>query len=154
MPVLFACCCCCVLALVVGNASETTVALSGPTQVTDVAIRGGSFAATNFDGDLLVTRASSSLVYLRRSLVDINIGTAVPAGNVVATATLKLTVHWGGAASARTVAAHSVTTPFVAAESTWDVASATTPWRTAAATSATKCPGPCRIMVAPRFPSA
>ncbi len=130
MRVLFACCCCCVLALLVGNASETTIALSGSTHVTDVAIRGESFAATNFDGDLLVTRASSSLDYVRRSLVDINIGNAVPPGNIVATATLKLTVHWGGAAAMRTVAAHSVTRPFVAREATWDVATASTPWST------------------------
>jgi len=54
----------------------------------------------------------------------------VPAGNVVATATLALTVHWGGAASTRTVAAHSVTRPFVAREATWDVATASAPWST------------------------
>jgi phosphatidylinositol-3-phosphatase len=123
-------CCCCVLAIAVAHASETTVALSGAAAVADVAIRGGSFAATNAEGGLLVTRNSSSLDYVRRSLLDINIGAAVPTGNVVANATLKLTVHWGGDVATRSVAAHPVTRRFVASEATWDVATASTPWST------------------------
>jgi phosphatidylinositol-3-phosphatase len=118
----------CVLAMTVGHASESTVVLTGAAHVADVAIRGGSFAAVNAEGELLVTRGSTSLDYVRRSLLDFNVASIVPAGDVVASATLKMTVHWGGAEAAREVAVRPITRPFVAREATWDVASASTPW--------------------------
>ena len=94
----------------------------------DTTIRGGTYAATNFDADLLVTRASSDPTFVRKALLDFDLAGAVPAGSVVQSATLTVTVHWGGVTAARGVGVFDVTTPFVASQATWDVASATMPW--------------------------
>jgi len=96
----------------------------------DTTIRGGTYADTNFDADLLVTRASSDATYVRKALLDFDLAGAIPSGTVVQSATLTMTVHWGGAAASRAVGVFDVTTPFVAGEATWKRASATTPWRT------------------------
>ena len=98
------------------------------TAPSDTTIRGGTYAHTNFDADLLVTRASSDPTYVRKALLDFDLAGAVPAGSVVQSATLTVTVHWGGVAAARSVGVFDVTTPFVASQATWDVASATAPW--------------------------
>jgi len=96
----------------------------------DTTIRGGTYASTNFDADLLVTRASSDPTFVRKSLLDFDLTGAIPSGSVVQSATLTMTVHWGGAAASRAVGVFDVTTPFVASQATWDVASATRPWNT------------------------
>ena len=94
----------------------------------DTTIRGGTYASTNFDGDLLVTRASSDPTFVRKALLDFDLTGAIPSGSVVQSAALTMTVHWGGAVAARSVGVFDVTTPFVASQATWDVASATRPW--------------------------
>ena len=109
-------------------AAQTTVTISGSPRVQDTAIRGGTFAATNFDGDLLVTRISSDATYIRRSLLDFDTESTIPAGSAIQSATLTVTVHWGGAQALRNVGVYPVTRAFKAGEATWDVADATTPW--------------------------
>lgn len=108
-----------------------TVTLRAPAAaVRDATIRGGSYAAVNFKNDLLVTRASASPEYIRRVLLDFDTGSTIPAGATITSATLRLTVHWGGATASRAVAVWDVTSPFVAAEATWDTADASSAWRT------------------------
>ena len=109
-------------------AAQTTVTISGSPGVQDTTIRGGTFAATNFDGGLLVTRVSSDPTYVRRALLDFDTGSTIPAGSAIQSATLTVTVHWGGAQALRRVGVYPVTRAFTASEATWDVADAATPW--------------------------
>jgi acid phosphatase len=95
----------------------------------DTTIRGGSYAAVTDNGTLLATRLSSDPSFTRRALLDFDTS-AIPSGATVTSATLTLIVHWGGTLSQRAVAVYNLTTPFVAAQATWDVASASTPWKT------------------------
>jgi acid phosphatase len=97
----------------------------------DATIRGGPYAATNDNGPLLVTRLSSNAEFTRRALLDFDTQSTIPAGATITSAKLTLTVHWGGVTPSREVAVYNVTTPFVPSQVTWDVASATTPWRKA-----------------------
>src|SRR5690242_7669437 len=89
----------CVLGLPTGARAQTTVTLDSSSNTADTAIRGGTFAATNFDGDLLVTRASSDPTYVRRTLMNFDTSTTIPAGARIESATLAITVHWGGSDS-------------------------------------------------------
>lgn len=108
--------------------AQTTLAISGASRVQDTAIRGGNYANVNFDGELLVTRASSDLTYVRRALLDFDTASTIPAGTTIQSATLTVTVHWGGATALRRVGVFPVTRSFTASQATWDVASSTTPW--------------------------
>jgi acid phosphatase len=104
------------------------VTLRGPTTVKDVAIRGGSYAAVNLEGGLLVTRASSNPEYERRTLLDLDTQASIPPDSLITSATLTLTVHWGGVTQLRDVAVYPVITAFVASQATWNTATASTPW--------------------------
>jgi hypothetical protein len=119
------------LSAVVVIAASTAVTIRLPQAgAGDTTIRGGSFAAVNFDTDWLVTRASSDPQYVRRALLDFDLTTAVPAGSTIDSASLTLTVHLGGADASRMVGVFDVTRPFVPSQATWDVADASTPWAT------------------------
>jgi acid phosphatase len=96
----------------------------------DATIRGGPYAATNDNGSLLVTRLSAEPEFIRRALLDFDTQSTIPAKAVVTSAKLTLTVHWGGDVAQRDVAVYNLTKTFVPSQVTWDVASATTPWRT------------------------
>ena len=121
---------CAALLVARAAAAQTTVTLDTPAVATDTTIRGGIYAATNFDADLLVTRASTNDSYQRRALLDFDTASAVPKGTTVESAVLTMTVHWGGTTSARRVAVYAVTRAFDASQATWDIASSTTPWAT------------------------
>ena len=108
--------------------AQTTVTLDTGSTSADTVIRGGTFAATNFDGDLLVTRSSSDPTYDRRSLMDFDTSTTIPAGATIQSATLTVTVHWGGTDSTRQVGVYPVTRSFVASQATWDIAANNSPW--------------------------
>ncbi len=110
--------------------AQTTVTLNTASHVADTAIRGGSYAATNFDGRILFTRASSNPQYQRRSLFDFDTETTIPAGASVRSATLTVTVHWADVAATRNIGVYPVTTAFVANQATWDAATMSTPWMT------------------------
>jgi acid phosphatase len=109
-------------------AAQTTVTLNTSSRVADTAIRGGSYAGTNFDGHVLFTRASSNAEYQRRSLLDFDTETTIPAGAAIQSATLTLTVHWGDTQASRQIGVYPVTTRFVAHQATWDIATISTPW--------------------------
>jgi len=111
--------------------AQTTVAVSGSPAVQDTTIRGGAFAATNFDGGLLATKLSSNATYIRHALVDFDTGTTIPAKSGIQSATLTLTVHSGGPQPLRTIGVYPVTRGFTDREATWDTATVTTPWTTA-----------------------
>src|SRR5262245_26177421 len=86
----------CVFGWLSGSASAQTVVLSQPgTQVTDTTIRSGSFSNTNYDGQVLVTRASSDPEWLRRTLLKFDTKNTIPEGKHVVSATLTLTVKSG-----------------------------------------------------------
>jgi hypothetical protein len=121
----------CLVGAAVTAEAQTTVTLNTPAHVKDVAIRGGSYAATNFEGDLLVTRASSNPTYVRRALFDFDTETTIPAGATIQSAIVTVTVHWGGAAATRQVGVFPLTRAFTASEATWDIAANNMSWTTA-----------------------
>lgn len=108
--------------------AQTALTITSSARVQDTTIRGGSYAAINFSSDWLVTRASSDPTYARRTLLDIDTSSTIPAGSAIQSATLTLTVHWGGADASRRVGVFPVTRAFMASQATWDVASPTAPW--------------------------
>jgi phosphatidylinositol-3-phosphatase len=119
------------LASAVALAASTAVTIRLPQPgAGDTTLRGGSFAAVNFDTDWLVTRASSDPQYVRRALLDFDLTTAVPAASTIDSASLTLTVHLGGADASRLIGVFDVARPFVPSQATWDVADASTPWTT------------------------
>lgn len=113
-----------------GAFADDAVLIRGTRDAPDVTIRAGRYAATNCDDRVLVTRGSSTLDLVRRALLDFDLG-AVPAGRVITSAILTLTVHAAGTAPHRPVAVYELTRAFTARDATWDVASASTTWQTA-----------------------
>jgi endonuclease/exonuclease/phosphatase family metal-dependent hydrolase len=95
--------------------AQTTLNLSAE----DATLRGGSYANTNFSGNLLVTRASDSQEYERRALLKFETHLTIPARSTINSAALTLTVR-GGNASTRRIGAFFVTEPFTDTEATWN----------------------------------
>src|SRR5919199_4872914 len=104
----------CLLAVASLASAQSSVTLNTSARASDTTIRGGSFAATNFGGSLLVTRASSNAAYVRRSLIDFDTQTTVPAGATIQSATLTVTVHAGGIDPMRNVGIYPVKRAFTA----------------------------------------
>jgi endonuclease/exonuclease/phosphatase family metal-dependent hydrolase len=101
--------------------AQTTVRLSQPaTQVTDTTIRGGTYCDTNFDGEVLATRASDNAEYVRRALLKFDTQNTIPEGTDVTSARLTFTVKMGGADGSRRIGVYVVTQAFQAPEATWD----------------------------------
>jgi len=110
--------------------AQTTVTLNTATHVSATTIRGGSYAAVNFAGSLLATKSSTNPAYVRRALLDFDTATTIPAGAIIQSATLTLTVHSGGVDATRSIGIYPVTRAFVASEATWDVAANNVAWTT------------------------
>lgn len=111
--------------------AQTTVTLEAPeVESEDAAIRGGSFADANFEGQILATRAASNLEYARRVLLKFNTDRFVPDGARVQSATLTLTVKGGNKASRR-LGAYRVTRAFDEATATWLERGRGSEWTTA-----------------------
>ena len=127
------------VASLVSGGAQTTLTLKTPgTQVTDTMVQAGSFANTNFGtSEVLATRASANVEYLRRALLKFDTQNTMPADSQVRSAVLTLTVKQGGADANRTIAVFPVTTSFVQEPATWNVRRVATPWASPAATSAT-----------------
>ena len=87
--------------------------------------------------EVLATRASANVEYLRRALLKFDTQNTMPADSQVRSAVLTLTVKQGGADANRTIAVFPVTTSFVQEPATWNVRRVATPWASPAATSAT-----------------
>ena len=111
--------------------AQTTVTLNQPTtQVLANTIRGGSFANKN-DRSVLATRASDNLEYNRRALLKFDTQNNIPAGSVVSSALLTMTVKTGSADATRSIGVYQVTTSWNEAEVTWNKRYATDFWITA-----------------------
>jgi endonuclease/exonuclease/phosphatase family metal-dependent hydrolase len=111
----------CSLALANTATAQTTVTLNQPGPVTDTTIRNGSYANTNFDGQVLITRAANDPEWQRRTLVKFDTANTIPAGSNIVSAYLTMTVKsgLGAAGHTRSVSAYRVTTGFLEAEATW-----------------------------------
>ena len=104
------------------TADAQTIVLNQPdTQVTDTIIRNGIYASTNLSEHGLLTRRSTDPDWERRSLIKFNTDDFIPAGSVLKSATLTLTVKLGGgtAGASRTINAYREPSPFRAEQATW-----------------------------------
>lgn len=128
----------CGLALAGGTATAQTVVLGAPgTQVTDTTIRAGAYANTNYDGQPLLTRRSSSDPdWERRAILKFDTQNTIPAGAQVASATLTLTVRSGLGSSGQTrpIQVFQVSESFQESEATWRLRQGSEYWSTAGGT--------------------
>lgn len=102
--------------------AQTSATLSLPgSQVTDTTIRNGSYANTNLDGGILVTRASTDPEWERRTIVKFDTENTIPQGTSISSARLTLMVKsgLGSSRARRTVKAYRVTEGFLESEATW-----------------------------------
>jgi len=122
----------CFAGSIVTAGAQTTVTLNAPAaQVTDVMIRAGAAANTNFNtSDMFATRASTNPDYLRRALIKFDTQNTIPSGSKITSAVMTLTVKTGGADAARPIGVYPVTTSFVQEEATWNKRRTATAWTT------------------------
>ncbi len=120
----------CALSVFAGNASaQTPIVLNQPgSQVTDTTIRGGSYANTNFDDDVLVTRKANDLVWERRTILKFDTERTIAKGKSIASATLTLTVKSGLGATLRSLQAYRIPQSFQEAQATWTIRQGTYKW--------------------------
>jgi hypothetical protein len=110
--------------------AQTTVTLNQPaTQVVSATIRGGSYADKT-DQSLLATRSSDDFEYFRRALLKFDTENTIPAGSVVTSALLTVTVKTGSEDASRSIGAYQVTTSWTETEVTWNRRKAGTNWTT------------------------
>jgi endonuclease/exonuclease/phosphatase family metal-dependent hydrolase len=113
----------CGVALAGGAATAQTVVLNGGgPQVTDTTIRAGAYSNTNYDGQPLLTRRSTSDPdWERRAVLKFDTQNTIPAGAQVASATLTLTVRsgLGSAGQTRPIQVFRVAESFQEGEATW-----------------------------------
>jgi endonuclease/exonuclease/phosphatase family metal-dependent hydrolase len=113
--------------------AQTTVTLNqNDSRVTDTTIRNGSYANTNYDGQVLLTRASNDPDWERRTLVKFDTQNSIPAGATIASATLTLTVRsgLGTAGATRPVHVYQVPVGFLENDATWNTRMGSTRWST------------------------
>src|SRR5687768_8661766 len=100
--------------------AQTTVILDAPgSESVDTMIRGGSYANTNFQNDVLMTRAADNLEYARRALIKFDTENFVAARSTIQSAKLTLTVA-GGNAQTRKLFLYRVTNSFDEGAATWN----------------------------------
>jgi endonuclease/exonuclease/phosphatase family metal-dependent hydrolase len=117
---------------------QTTVVFNvAGTEAGDVAIRGGQYASVNYEGQILVTRASSTADYVRRILLKFDTANRIPANALIQSATLTLTVR-GGNSATRQLSAYYLTQPFETTVTTWQRRQSSTNWTTAGGTLGAK----------------
>ena len=110
--------------------AQTTLVLQAPdTDSVDTFIRGGSYAGKNYDGGILVTRASANGDYMRRTLLKFNT-TRVPSGASISSAKLTLTVS-GGYSNTRLLSAYRVASSWDEHVATWKSRYTSTAWNNA-----------------------
>jgi endonuclease/exonuclease/phosphatase family metal-dependent hydrolase len=116
----------CALAVGAGSAAaQSTMTLTDSNATT---LRGGSYAASNFSKDqILETRASSDLSYVRRGLLKFDTHSTLPQGTKITSATLTLTVA-GGNAQTRTLSAYAENAPYDEAAANWNQRKSGTKW--------------------------
>jgi endonuclease/exonuclease/phosphatase family metal-dependent hydrolase len=129
-------------AVIAGGASmasaQTTVTLNQPTsQVVAATIRGGSYADTS-DQWTLETRSADNLEYNRRALLKFDTENNIPAGSVVTSAILTVTVKRASEDASRTVGAYQTSLSWTEGEVTWKLRRAGQQWPTAGGDYGTK----------------
>ena len=113
-----------------GSAAAQTIVLYHPTQVTDTTIRSGSYANTNFDETVLMTRRGAD--YDRRSVLKFDTDNWIPAGAAVKSAILTLTVKsgLGPSGAARTISIYREPSAFQESQATWVTRQTGARWNT------------------------
>ena len=105
--------------------AQNTLTYTGGSATT---LRGGSYAATNLNGqNVLETKADSNASYARRVLLKFDTNTTIPAGTPIASAYLTLTVA-GGSNEAHQLSAYYVTNSFDEAAVSWNNRKAGVAW--------------------------
>ncbi|HZT78372.1 MAG TPA: DNRLRE domain-containing protein [Vicinamibacterales bacterium] len=99
------------------------------TQETDATIRGGTYANTNYGGQL-VTQAHTDASLVRRALLKFDTETTIPAGTAIASAKLTVTVIGGGSDATRPITAFNVTSTFQSTQATWNLRKTSYAWGT------------------------
>jgi len=100
--------------------AQTTVTLNQPsTQVVSATVRGGTYATQN-NQSLLATRAADDPEFERHALLKFDTHNEIPAGAVVTSAKLTVTVKGGSADATRTIGAYQVTRSWTETEVTWN----------------------------------
>jgi len=114
--------------------AQTTVTLNqNDTRVTDTTIRNGAYANTNYDRQVLITRASDADPdWERRTLLKFDTANYIPEGATVSSAVLTVTVRsgLGAAGSTRPVRAYLVSSGFLEEDATWNTRMNGSPWAT------------------------
>ena len=112
--------------------AQTTLVLDAPdTEVVDTTIRDGSYASTNQDGGLLMTRESDDTPsYIRRALLKFDTERRIPAKTRIASAVLTLTVRAAND-SQRRIGAYRVAQSFDERAVTWNYRKRGYRWRSA-----------------------
>jgi endonuclease/exonuclease/phosphatase family metal-dependent hydrolase len=110
--------------------AQTTVILDAPgSESIDTTIRGGWYANTNFQNDVLMTRASDNLEYARRALLKFDTENFVAAKSTIQSAKLTLTVA-GGNAETRKLSLYRVVNSFDEGAATWNRRKSSYAWTT------------------------
>jgi hypothetical protein len=112
--------------------AQTTVVLNVPdAQVIDTMIRNGSYAATNQNGPVLLTRSSTVPEWERRTILSFD-ASSIPDRTTITSATLTLTVKsgLGSAGATRPVTAYRLTSTFQEAQASWTNRQTGVAWQT------------------------
>jgi endonuclease/exonuclease/phosphatase family metal-dependent hydrolase len=111
-PVLLAC-----IAIPAVASAQTSVTLQ---IADDVTIRGGGYASVNFGtSDTLEVKRSANASNTRRVLLKFDTQNRVPAGAVINSAKLYLTLKWASDSTSRPIGAYRVAKSFLPGEATW-----------------------------------
>jgi endonuclease/exonuclease/phosphatase family metal-dependent hydrolase len=118
------------LAMVAAPASaQSTLTLTESSATT---LRGGSYASTNFSSAQIVeTRASSDLTYVRRGLLKFDTHTTLPQGTSIVSATLTVTVATSGNPETRNLSAYQVNASYDETAATWNQRKSGVKWSSA-----------------------
>jgi endonuclease/exonuclease/phosphatase family metal-dependent hydrolase len=113
--------------------AQTTVTLNqNDNRVTDTTIRNGAYANTNYDRQVLLTRASNDPNWERRTLLKFDTANYIPTGATISSAVMTITVRsgLGPAGSTRPVRAYLVPSGFLEEDATWNTRMNGSPWGT------------------------
>jgi endonuclease/exonuclease/phosphatase family metal-dependent hydrolase len=116
----------------------------------DVTIRGGGYGSVNYaTSDTLEVKTSANASNTRRALLKFDTQNRVPAGAVINSAKLYVTLKWASDSTSRPIGAYRVSKSFVPGEATWLDSRDASPWSAAggdlsgkyASTSVANAPG-------------
>ncbi len=111
-------------------AAQTTVTLNqSKAQVVYATLRAGGYANTNYP-TTLTTRAADTADSHRRALLKFDTQNTIPAGTLVTSALMTITVKSGSAVASRNIGAYQGTTSWAETEATWNRRRTTTSWVT------------------------